>query len=219
MIRRRYHDDLDRIWDLLLALSQLAETAVQRATAALLDANLQLAERVIGDDALIDATRKDVDELAFGLMARQQPVAGELRLLISSISMSAALERMGGLASHIARLARMRFPDIAVPVELRDVIAQMGETATALAAEVSAAIAERDADRAAAMPAADEAMNALHQQMFTILLSPRWQHGTEIAIDVTLLGRYYERFADHAVGVARRVDFILTGRRPSPTEE
>jgi phosphate transport system protein len=127
----------------------------------------------------------------------------------------ADLERMGDLALHIAKVARMRFPDVAVPPELRDVISQMGGVALSLVDKVAAVIKGRDVELALAIEAEDDSMDALHRKLFTLLLSDNWTHGTEAAIDMTLLGRYYERYADHAVGVARRIVFIATGELPA----
>ena len=139
------------------------------------------------------------------MIARQQPVATDLRVLVTTLHLSADLERMGDLALHVAKVARMRYPEIAVPTELRDVISQMGEVALSLVDKVG-----RRSSRAATsnsprrIEAEDDSMDALHRKLFTLLLSPNWTHGIEAAIDMTLLGRYYERYADHAVSVAQR---------------
>ena len=150
------------------------------------------------------------------MIARQQPVATDLRVLVSTLHVVADLERMGDLALHIAKVARMRYPEIAVPAELRDVISQMGSVALSLVDKVGAVVAGRDVALAQAIELEDDAMDALHRKLFTLLLSDDWTHGIEAAIDMTLLGRYYERYADHAVAVARRVVFIVTGQRPEP---
>ena len=126
------------------------------------------------------------------------------------------LERMGDLALHVAKVARLRFPEIAVPDEVRDVISQMGSVALSLVGKVADVIDGRDVALAQAIEAEDDSMDALHRKLFTLLLSPNWSHGIEAAIDMTLLGRYYERYADHAVAVARHVVFIVTGKMPEP---
>ncbi|MDQ6938120.1 MAG: phosphate signaling complex protein PhoU [Actinomycetota bacterium] len=215
-MRDIYHDELDAVGVSLLTMTHHARTAMERATAALLDGNLAVAERVIGDDAAIDAIRADLEERTFQLMARQQPVAGDLRLLITTLHLAADLERMGDLALHIAKVARMRYPEIAVPTELRDVIAQMGAVALSLVEKVAEVVTGRDVALAQDIEAEDDSMDALHRKLFTLLLSPNWDHGTEAAIDMTLLGRYYERYADHAVAVARRIVFVVTGHMPEP---
>jgi phosphate transport system protein len=187
-----------------------------KATDALLDADLARAEQVIEADVKVDDLRVELEDRAFQMIARQQPVATDLRVLITTLHLVADLERMGDLALHVAKIARLRFPDAAVPEEARDVIAQMGEVARSLVTKVGDVVEGRDVSLAQAIEAEDDSMDALRRKLFTLVLSPRWAHGTEAAIDMTLLGRYYERYADHAVAVARRTIFIVTGERPGP---
>ncbi len=215
-MRDIYHDELDDIAKTLVTMTELIRTAMERATNALLDGDLAGAERVISDDPRVDAVREDLEERTFQMIARQQPVATDLRVLVSTLHLVADLERMGDLALHIAKVARMRYPEIAVPIELRDVISQMGEVALSLVDKVGAVVEGRDVALAHAIEVEDDSMDALHRKLFTLLLSDKWMHGIEAAIDMTLLGRYYERYADHAVAVARRVVFIVTGQRPEP---
>ena len=215
-MRDLYHDELDDLGKTLIRMTQLVRTAMERATRALLDGDLSGAERVISDDPQVDALREDLEERAFQMIARQQPVATDLRLLVTTLHLSADLEQMNNLAQHIAKVARMRYPELAVPEEVRDVISQMGTVALSLVAKVADVIEGRDVALAQALEAEDDSMDALHRKLFTLLLSPNWTHGVESAIDMTLLGRYYERYADHAVSVAQRVVFIVTGERPDP---
>ena len=215
-MRDIYHDELDHIGVTLVNMTELVRFAMERATNALLDGDLSGAERVISDDPKVDALREELEERSFQMIARQQPVATDLRVLITTVHLSAELERMGDLARHIAKVARMRYPEIAVPTELRDVISQMGAVALSLVEKVGHVIEGRDVELAQAIEAEDDSMDALHRKLFTLLLSPNWTHGVEAAIDMTLIGRYYERYADHAVSVAQRVVFIVTGQRPEP---
>jgi phosphate transport system protein len=215
-MRDIYHDELDDVGKTLVTMNELIRTAMERATNALLDGDLAGAERVISDDPRVDALREDLEERTFQMIARQQPVATDLRVLVSTLHLVADLERMGDLALHIAKVARMRYPEIAVPIELRDVISQMGAVALSLVDKVGAVIEGRDVALAQAIEVEDDSMDALHRKLFTLLLSDNWMHGIEAAIDMTLLGRYYERYADHAVAVARRVVFIVTGQVPEP---
>ncbi|SDI92782.1 phosphate uptake regulator, PhoU [Frankineae bacterium MT45] len=215
-MRDIYHDELDDIGKTLVKMSLLVATSMERATNALLDADLAGAERVISDDPEIDALRALTEERTFRLVAQQQPVATDLRVLVSGLHLVADLERMGDLALHVAKVARMRYPEIAVPIELRDVISQMGSVALSLVKKVADVIDGRDIELAKEIEIEDDSMDALHRKLFTLLLSPNWSHGVEAAIDMTLLGRYYERYADHAVAVARRVVFIVTGTMPEP---
>jgi len=215
-MRDIYHDELDEVGATLIKMSQLVGVAMQRATSALLDGDLASAESVISADPEVDALREETEAKCFQLIARQQPVATDLRVLITSLYLVQDLERMGDLALHVAKITRLRYPEIAVPADVRDVISQMGEVALSLVDKVADVIDGRDIELAQAIEIEDDSMDALHRKLFTLLLSPHWSHGTEAAIDMTLLGRYYERYADHAVAVARRVVFIVTGERPEP---
>jgi phosphate transport system protein len=216
MMRKIYHDELDEIGVTLIQMSKLVGVAMQRATNALLDGDLAGAEAVISADPEVDGLREETERRVFQIIARQQPVATDLRVLITSLYLIQDLERMGDLALHVAKIARLRYPEIAVPTDIRDVISQMGEVALSLVSKVADVIDGRDIELAQAIEVEDDSMDALHRKLFTLLLSPHWSHGTEAAIDMTLLGRYYERYADHAVAVARRVVFIVTGERPEP---
>ena len=213
-MRDIYHDELDEIGARVVELTKLAATMMDQSTRALLDGDLATADRAIADDVKIDALRDELEDRSFKLIAQQQPVATDLRVLISTLHLVADLERMGYLALHIAKIARLRYPDLAVPTEARDVISQMGEVAMSLVHKVAEVVEGRDVELAQAIEAEDDSMDALRRKLFTIVLSPNWTHGTEAAIDMTLLGRYYERYADHAVAVARRTIFIVTGERP-----
>ncbi len=215
-MRDVFHDELDEIGAGVAEMIRLVAAAVEQATGALLDADLNRAEATIAADFKVDALRVDLEDRTFQMIARQQPVATDLRVLVTTLSLVSDLERMGDLALHVAKIARLRFPEAAVPAEARDVIAQMGEVAQSLVHKVADVVEGRDLSLAQAIEAEDDSMDALRRKLFTLVLSPRWSHGTEAAIDMTLLGRYYERYADHAVAVARRTIFIVTGERPEP---
>ena len=210
-MRDAFHDDLDAISLSLVEMSQLANTAMVRATKAILEADLALAEEVISEDERIDNLHHDLDARTLTLLARQQPVAGDLRTIVTSIRMSSDIERMGDLAHHVAKLARMRYPACAIPPELVFIIQEMGEVAQRIMTKTTGLISSRDTLAAVELEKDDDAMDKLHRKLFEILLDDNWAHGIETAIDMTLVGRYYERYADHAVSVARRVYFLVTG--------
>jgi phosphate transport system protein len=213
-MRNAYHDELDAISASLVEMANMAGSAMSRATTALLDADLTLAETVISADEQIDQLYRATEERAFDLMARQQPVASDLRVLVTSLRMVADLERMGDNAVHIAKIARRRYPSSAVPPELRSTVLKMGHAAEEIVAKAGSVIAKRDLAMAAQLERDDDVMDELHRQLFTAILDEDWTGGIEAAIDITLAGRYYERFADHAVSVARRVVYLVTGERP-----
>jgi phosphate transport system protein len=186
--------------------------ALDSATHALLTADLALAEKVIQEDDLVDTTHHQLDSQTIDLMARQQPVAIDLRALVASLRMSADLERMGDMARYIAKLARMRYPATAVPPELLLTVQEMGRVASKIAEKAINIIDTRDTDAARSLERDDDAMDILHRKLFATLLDANWSHGIESAIDMTLIGRYYERFADHAVSISRRVYYLVTGQ-------
>ena len=213
-MRDAYHEDLDAITDHLVEMAGLVGSMMGRATTALLDADLALAEGVISADDTVDALYAKVEQLALDLLARQQPVASDLRVLITSLRMVADLERMGDHAMHVAKVARRRYPDHAIPRELRSTVLEMGQVAQQIVEKAGSVIAGRDVGLALELEGDDDVMDDYQKKLFTRLLSDERRVSVEAAIDVTLCGRYYERFADHAVSVARRVVFLVTGERP-----
>jgi len=212
-MRDAYHEQLDSVGHTLVEMAGLVGRALSRATTALLEADLATAEAVISADDAVDALHRELDVRALDLMARQQPVAGDLRTLVTSLRMSADLERMGDLARHIAKIARMRYPEHAVPEELRPTFERMGEIGAQLAEKVADIVEEKDVNAARTLESEDDDVDRLHGEVFTALLSQENPYTVESAIDVTLLSRYYERFADHAVSVARRLVFLVTGEQ------
>ena len=212
-MREQFEGELKDITDQLVEMTRLAGSAVARATTALLDADLGLAEGVIAADPQIDQRAAALEEQVQVLLIRQQPVATDLRVLLTALRMGSELERMGDLAMHVAKLARLRYPNSAIPPELRGAIVEMGQVAEVIVAKAGSVIASRDLQMATELETDDDVMDALHRSLFTVLLSPEWSYGVEAAVDVTLCSRYFERFADHAVSVARRVVFLVTGER------
>ncbi|WP_346620221.1 phosphate signaling complex protein PhoU [Blastococcus montanus] len=212
-MRDSYREELDDINDCLVAMANSVGSAMGTATTALLDADVALADLVIAGDEEIDATRESIEQRCFTLLARQQPVAFDLRIITTAMRIVSDLERMGDLAEHIAKVARMRFPDHAVPQDVRPAFLEAGQVAELLITKAATVIAKRDLDAARELETDDDAMDRIHRGLFRQLLSEEWPHGVETAIDITLLGRYYERFADHAVSVARRVVYLVTGER------
>ena len=212
LIRSVFQDELDSVSQTLFELSVMVSDSMAKATSALMSKNLPLAEEVITFDEKIDTVQHDLDARIIDIIARQQPVASDLRALVTALRMSADLERMGDLAHHVAKVVRLRHPAAAVPDQLMSLIESMGVTAEKIAAKTGVVISTRDTVLAAQVEKDDDEMDLLHRQLIAVLIAPTWEHGVETAIDLTLLGRYYERYADHAVSVARRVIFLVTGR-------
>ena len=217
-MRTAYHEQLDALSNQLGEMCGLAGKAMERATQALLQADLALAEQVITDHEQIAAMSVRAEESAFVLLALQAPVAGDLRAIVSSIQIVADIDRMGALALHVAKIARRRHPQHALPEEVNGYFAEMGRVAVELGLSAQEVLVTRDPQKAARIREEDDAMDDLHRHLFTVLMDRDWKHGVAAAVDVMLLGRFYERFADHAVEVARRVIFQVTGHTPDDAE-
>jgi phosphate transport system protein len=217
-MRTIYHEKLSELAEQLGKLCGLAGAAMERATRALLQADLASAERVINDHNQIAALSARAEESAIKLLALQQPVAGELRSIVSWIQVVADVDRMGALAVHVAKIGRRRHPDHVLPAEVERCFAEMGRVAVELANGAQEVLLTRDPEKAARIRDKDDEMDELHRQLFTVLMDHEWKHGVPAAVDAALLGRFYERFADHAVEVGRRVVFQVTGNLPPEQE-
>ena len=215
-MRDSYHEQLAEVGDGLIEMSRLVGSAVSKATTALLDADVAAAEAVIDGDQAVNDLYYQLDDVAVQLLARQQPVATDLRAIVTGLRMSSDLERVGDYAVHIAKVARRRHPAQVVPVELRSTILEMGQAATRIAVKAGTVIATRDLTLAAQLLADDDTIDDLHAQLFEQLLSGSFDHGVEAAIDLALVGRYYERLADHAVSVSHAVTYLVTGHHSDP---
>ena len=213
-MRTAYHEQLDALTAQLGEMCGMAGVAMERATQALLQADLVLAEQVISDHEQITTMSARAEESAFVLLALQAPVAGDLRKILSSIQIVADIDRMGALALHVAKIARRRHPQHALPEEVNGYFAEMGRVAVELGNAVQEVVVSHDPEQAARLREEDDAMDDLHRHLFSVLMDREWKHGVAAAVDVTLLGRFYERFADHAVEIGRRVVFQATGRLP-----
>lgn len=211
LIRSAFQDELDGVSQSLVDLSNMVSDSIKKATHALIDSDLKGAEEVITSDEKIDTYQHELDARIIDIIARQQPVASDLRALVTALRMSADLERMGDLSHHIAKVTRLRHPASAIPAELRDLVHHIGTVAENISRKIATVIETRDTDMALQVEKDDDEMDKLHRQLIGALTNEKWTHGVESAIDITLLGRYYERFADHAVSVSRRVYFLVTG--------
>jgi phosphate transport system protein len=210
-MRDAYHDELDAITDQLVDMARLVGAAISSATHALLAADLTVAESVIDGDASVNAVRDKIERRTVDLFARLQPVAGDLRVLTTGLRMTSDLERSGDMAVHVAKLARRRYPTCAVPPELQNAIHEMGSAVTTMVDKVADVIRTRDLALALELDVDDDVIDELHKSLLLTILASDWQHGVDTAIDLALAGRYYERFADHIVSVARQVIYLVTG--------
>ncbi len=210
-MREEFQADLNEVNRLLVTMAEAVRAALRKATAALLTADLKAAESVMERDVEVDAIYRQVEAKVSDAIARQAPVAGDLRALITALHISADLERMGDLAEHVAKTAQRRHPSPAVPAELRPVFKKMSEVGDRMASKITELIGKPDAEKAARLEATDDAMDNLERELFKVLLDDDWPYGAETAIDGALLGRFYERYADHAVNIGEQVIYLVTG--------
>ena len=216
-MRTAFHDQLAALNEQLAAMCGQAGVAMQNATQSLLQADLALAEQVIADQRQLAQMSAAADESAFVVLALQAPVAGDLRAVVAAIRVCADVERMGGLAAHVAKIVRRRHPEHVVPEQVDGYFAEMGRVAVELGNAAQEVLRTGDPDKARSINDEDDAMDDLHRRLFIELMDREWKYGVAAAVDVTLLGRFYERFADHAVEIAGRVIFQATGRFPGST--
>jgi phosphate transport system protein len=210
-MRHNYIEQLHSVGSDLVLMTGLVGKAIATATESLLTDDLSLAEKVISSDEIINSLNSSIEERSLQLVALQAPVATDLRILMSAIRIGSSLERMGDLAVHIAKQVRLRYPNPSIPDELRETFQAMGQAASKIVEETGHVIESRDMTLADRIKLYDDTLDQLHRDLFTVVLSSDWAHGVEAAIDVTLLSRFYERFGDHAVSVAKRMTHIVTG--------
>ena len=210
-MREVFQQELAEVRERLVQTSELVADAIEKATTAFSTQDVGLAEAVIAEDRRIDAAAASLDELAIDILARQQPVARDLRVIVSALRISASLERMGDLAEHIAQLSRYRFPEKVVPKGLRGTFKEMGKLDVAIARKLTRLLETEDPELAEEIRNDDDDVDELHLSVFEKVLGETWKGGATDTVDATLASRYHERFADHAVSIAKKVQYLQTG--------
>lgn len=210
-MREVFQQELREVQDRLVDIAELVERSIEQATRAFNESNVSLAEQVIIEDHAIDQAALALDELAIRILARQQPVARDLRIVVSALRVSASLERMGDLAEHIAQLARYRFPEKVVPASLRDTFYELGQLDVAIARKLTRLLKTEDLELAEEIRNDDDRIDELHVGVFDAVLGETWKGAAVDTVDATLASRYHERFADHAVGIAKNIQYLATG--------
>lgn len=213
-MRETFQAELDALIGDLATMARMAGQMMTNASTALQQADLELAEVVISRDDEMNALHDDMEQRCISLLALQAPVAADLRVVVAAMHAVGDLERMGNLAQHVAKIARLKHPNLIVPGEVRPVFARMSLLASRLADDAATAIEHRDPLSGDRLAESDDEVDALRRQLFRILFAENWSHGVEPAVDTALIGRYYERFADHAVAIARQVGYLATGELP-----
>lgn len=214
-MRDAYNLELDNLRAQLGDMVQLVAEAMERATWSLLHQDLETAEQVISNDVRVDDARSAAEEKAYGLLALQAPVATDLRIVVASLHAAESIERMGDLALHVAKAARRRHPEPVLPADVRPEFERLGDVDVRLARKLERVVRGDDAEAAKSLEDDDDEVDEIHRNLFTVIMDRDWAHGVSPAVDLTLLSRFYERYADHAVSVARRMLFVVTGRMPN----
>jgi phosphate transport system protein len=210
-MREVFQQELREVQDRLVEIASLVAESIEKATTAFSDSDVALAESVIEEDDKIDAAALELDELAIQILARQQPVARDLRIVVTALRVSASLERMGDMSTHIAQLARYRFPEKVAPKGLRSTFAEMGKLDCEIAHKLTELLRTEDLALAEQIRDEDDRIDALHLSVFEKVLGESWKGGAEDTVDATLASRYHERFADHAVSIAKKMNYLATG--------
>jgi phosphate transport system protein len=210
-MREVFQSQLTEVQTRLVEMAEDTARIIEKATKAFGTSDVSLADEAI---AISDATSNKalaLDELVIKVLARQSPVARDLRILVSALRISASLERMGALAGHIASIARYRFPGAAVPASLTGTFAEMGQLDVKLAKQVVELLKNTNVDFARQIQAEDARVDELHRHVFDVVLGDDWKENAMFTVDVTLASRYHERFADHVVDISSKVSYLTTG--------
>lgn len=210
-MRKVFQAELHQVGEELIQISTLVKEALVRAADSFLNSDIEEAEEVISNDQRIDFLQNQLDERCIDILALQGPVASDLRAIVSSLRMSSSLERMGDLARHVAQIARMRFPEKAVPEEVATIFSEMVELDTQIIDSVIKLLETRELSLTEEIYSHKARINNLHREVFKIMNAEDWQHSPQVTVDVTLASRYLERFGDHGVSVARKVNYLVTG--------
>ena len=218
-MRKLFQEDLQNLGEQLIEISSLVSTAMDRAYVSFESADVQLAEEVIAADTQIDRLQVELDEKAIDLLALQGPVASDLRMIVGALRMSTSLERMGDLARHIAQLVRLRYPDQVAPAQLRPTYEKMAEHSFAVADRVTKLLKTREMDLVHEITALNEQINELHAGIFTVIATDEWDASAATTADCVLTSRFFERFGDHGVAVAKKVEYLVTGEWDSRYSE
>ena len=215
-MREVFQQDLAEVQAGLVDVSQLVLDAMRNATRAMETSDVSIADEVIGGDVRVDEEAARIDDLTIEILLLQAPVARDLRFIISTMRIGASLERMGDLASHVAQLARLRFPDFVGPEDLRASFVRAGELCIAQAEKVNRLLATEDETLIDDIIGSDDEIDNLHKEVLDSLTAHSEQGDARAAqiVDATLANRYFERFSDHCVSIARRMRYLQSGVAP-----
>ena len=211
VVREIFQSQLQEVQARLVEIAEDSARIIEKATKAFTTSDVVLADEAIAISEQAGEKALALDELVIRILAKQSPVARDLRILVSALRISASLERMGALAGHIAAIARYRFPGSAVPENLAATFAEMGNLDVSLAKQLVQLLKTTDADFAREIQAQDARVDELHRHVFDVVLGDDWKENAMFTVDVTLASRYHERFADHVVDISSKVSYLTTG--------
>lgn len=212
-MRTAYREQMNRFTHDLLVMSDLVRNTMASASEALLEVDLAKAEKVVSSIDVIEELRAKCEAAAFELLALEGPVARDLRQVVSGIYIVEDLARMAALSVHVGKLARRRHPQPAVPDEIKPYVEEMARQAINSASKIKDVLINTDVSQATELAAEDDAVDDIHRHLFILTTQREWKYSTREAVDLTLISRYLERFSDHAVSIASRVVYMVTGMR------
>jgi phosphate transport system protein len=217
-VRRNFHNELDAVRDDIVRMAGLVSEALARATQAFLDGDLSAAEAILEGDDVIDELALEVEERCYSLLALQQPMASDLRALTTAIRLTAEIERCGDLATNIMKAARRTYGADIGP-KVRGVVQQLGEASHRLFRLAVDAYVDHDAALAAALDDMDDEVDSLHVDFIEAIFETHesGELPLKVAVQLALVGRFYERIGDHAVNMGERVRYLCTGWLPEHT--
>lgn len=210
-MRVMFDQELESVQARIVEIADSVYTIVTDATTALLEADVKAADRALAGAESVSDKALSLDELVIRTLALQAPVAKDLRILVSTLRISASLERMTALASHLATIARFRFPESAIPDSLSDTFDEMARLDVRLAKKLVKLLKNTSVDLARSIQAADARVDELHREVFEVVLDKSWKEKAVHTVDVTLASRYLERIADHVVDISSKVSYLTTG--------
>ena len=217
-LRKAFHEELDGVRASVIRLGAMVTELIPRGTASLLDADIDATARILASDDEVDELSLDIEDRCYELLARQQPMASDLRSIMTAIRLTGELERSADLVMNIAKATR-RLHGLAIEPKLRGLIARMSDQAQRLFVSAIDSYADGNADLGAAIDDMDSRLDELHAEYIRTIFAVYSQTGSlgggdlPAAVQLALVGRYYERLGDHAVNVGEHTVFMVTARR------
>jgi phosphate transport system protein len=211
IMREVFQKELIEVQDRLYEMAADATRTMENASKAFIRSDVTLADQAIATSDQMASKALALDELVIRILARQSPVARDLRILVSALRISASLERMGALAGHVAQIARFRYPGSAIPEALRGTFIELGALDVELGHKLQRLLKDPNVDVAKSIQAEDQRVDELHRSVFEKVLGDDWKENAMFTVDVTLASRYHERFADHVVDISAKISYLSTG--------